>query len=484
MKLYNSMTKQLEELKPIDGDTVKMYACGPTVYDFFHVGNARCFVIFDFLRRYLEYRGYKVNFTQNFTDIDDKLIRRANEEGTTVKEVAEKYIEEYFTDAKGLGIRPATNHPKATENIPEIIDIVKTLEDGGYAYAVSPDGNSSDKDVYFRTRKFKGYGKLSHKNIDDLESGARIDISDIKEDPLDFAVWKAAKPGEPYWDSPWGKGRPGWHIECSAMSRKYLGANIDIHAGGEDLAFPHHENEIAQSESYNACCGCDNVSFTNIWLHNAYILTDGVKMSKSGVSFKVRDAAKAYGYEAIRFFIISAHYRSPVNYSESAMHQAQVSVERLHTCEENLDFRIKAQTENNPDSKLTEAEKSLLCGFEDRKKQMCDALDNDFNTADGIAAIFELTRDINRALADDKLSLEFLKSAKDIFMELVTLFGFEKKQSADNSSEDEQIEALVKERAEAKKAKDFAKADRIRDDLKAMGVVIEDTPQGPKWKRV
>ncbi len=479
MKLYNSMTKQLEELKPVDGDTVRMYTCGPTVYDFFHVGNARCFVIFDFLRRYLEYRGYKVNFTQNFTDIDDKLIKRANEEGTTVKQVAEKYIEEYFTDAKGLGIKPATNHPKATENIPEIIDIVNTLVEGGYAYAVSPDGVSEDKDVYFRTRKFEGYGKLSHKNIDDLESGARIDVSDIKEDPLDFAVWKAAKPGEPYWDSPWGKGRPGWHIECSAMSRKYLGANIDIHAGGEDLAFPHHENEIAQSESYNACSGCSNVNFTNIWLHNAYILTDGVKMSKSGVSFKVRDAAKAYSYEAIRYFIISAHYRSPVNYSEEAMHQAKASLERLHTCQSNLEFRIKSA----PDTAMNEDEAKLLEVFASRKQQMCDALDNDFNTADGIAAIFELTRDINRALANDSLSLTFLNKARDIYLELVTLFGFENK-AVEANEEDAEIETLVEQRTQAKKARDFATADKIRDDLKARGIVIEDTPQGPKWKRV
>ena len=474
------MTKQLEELKPLDGDTVRMYACGPTVYDYFHVGNARCFVIFDFLRRYLEYRGYKVNFTQNFTDIDDKLIRRANEEGTTVKEVAEKYIDEYFTDAKGLGIKPATHHPRATENIPEIIEIVKTLEENGFAYAVSPDGGE-DKDVYFRTRSFKGYGKLSHKNVDDLESGARIDISDIKEDPLDFAVWKAAKPSEPYWDSPWGKGRPGWHIECSAMSRKYLGSNIDIHAGGEDLAFPHHENEIAQSESYNACTGCTDATFTKIWLHNAYILTDGVKMSKSGVSFKVRDAAAAYGYEAIRFFIISAHYRSPVNYSEEAMHQAQTSVERFHTCEENLNFRINAA--KNSTLEITDGEKRLLEGFEGRKTQMCEALDNDFNTADGIAAVFELTRDINRALADENLSLEFLEKAKSIFMELITLFGFEKKAESKNE-DDAEIEQLVQKRTEAKKAKDYALADKIRDELKARGVVIEDTPQGPKWKRV
>ena len=482
MKLYNSMTKQLEELKPLDGDTVKMYTCGPTVYDFFHVGNARCFVIFDFLRRYLEYRGYKVNFTQNFTDIDDKLIKKANAEGTTVKEVAEKYIKEYFTDAEGLGIKKATHHPRATENIPEIIEMVKKLEEGGYAYAVSPDGISEDKDVYFRTRKFKGYGKLSHKNIDDLESGARIDVSDIKEDPLDFAVWKAAKPGEPYWESPWGKGRPGWHIECSAMSRKYLGANIDIHAGGEDLAFPHYENEIAQSESYNSCCGCTDPTFTRIWLHNAYILTDGVKMSKSGISFKVRDAAAKYGYETIRFFIISAHYRSPVNYSEEAMHQAKVSLERLHTCEENLGFRIKAAA-NDVLRSLSDEEKNLLCTFEGRRKQMCDALDNDFNTADGIAAVFELTRDINRALANENLSAEFLDKAWEIYTDMLALFGFEKKESAGNS-DDAEIEELVAKRTDAKKAKNYAEADRIRDELKARGIVIEDTPNGPKWKRV
>lgn len=482
MKLYNTMTKQYEELVPLDGKTVKMYACGPTVYDFFHVGNARCFVIFDFLRRYLEYRGYKVNFTQNFTDIDDKLIKRANEEGTTVKAVAEKYIEEYFTDAKGLGIVPATNHPRATENIPEIIDIVKTLVDNGLAYAVSADGkDGEDKDVYFRTRSFKGYGKLSHKDIDDLISGARIDVTDIKEDPLDFAVWKAAKPGEPYWDSPWGKGRPGWHIECSAMSKKYLGNNIDIHAGGEDLAFPHHENEIAQSESYNACCGCEDTTFTKIWLHNAYILTDGQKMSKSGISFKVRDVAKKYGYEAIRFFIVSAHYRSPVNFSEDAMIQAKASVERLNNCEESLAFRIKTAKEN--ELEISNEEKELLSSFEAKRQKMIDALDYDFNTADGIAAIFELTRDINKALANENLSLEFLEKANDIFKELVTLFGFEKKNNS-NSDEDAEIDALVAKRAEAKKAKDFATADKIRDELKERGIVIEDTPQGAKWKRV
>ncbi len=481
MKLYNTMTKQYEELVPLDGETVKMYACGPTVYDYFHVGNARCFVVFDFLRRYLEYRGYKVNFTQNFTDIDDKMIKRANEEGTTVKEVAEKYIAEYFTDAKGLGVRPATNHPRATENIDEIIDIVKTLVDSGYAYAVKPDETKEDYDVYFRTRKFKGYGKLSHKDIDDLISGARIDVADIKEDPLDFAVWKATKPGEPYWASPWGNGRPGWHIECSAMSKKYLGNNIDIHAGGEDLAFPHHENEIAQSESYNSCKGCADTTFTKMWLHNAYILTDGQKMSKSGISFKVRDVAQVYGYEAIRFFIISAHYRSPVNYCVEAMNQAKTSVERFHTCEDNLNFRIKVAKETGTRN-INDEELKLLEGFAGRKTQMCNALDYDFNTADGIAAIFELTRDINKALSNEDLSLEFLERAKDIFMELVTLFGFERKQS-ESSDEDAEIDALVAQRAEAKKAKDWATADKIRDELKARGIIIEDTPQGAKWKR-
>lgn len=481
MKLYNTMTKQYEELLPLDGDTIRMYTCGPTVYDFFHVGNARCFVIFDFLRRYLEYRGYKVNFTQNFTDIDDKLIKRANEEGTTVKEVAEKYIEEYFTDAKGLGITPATNHPKATENIPEIIDIVKTLVAGGMAYAVAPDGShEGDMDVYFRTRKFEGYGKLSHKDIDDLISGARIDVADIKEDPLDFAVWKAAKPGEPYWDSPWGKGRPGWHIECSAMSKKYLGNNIDIHAGGEDLAFPHHENEIAQSESYNKCCGCADCTFTRMWIHNAYILTDGQKMSKSGISFKVRDVAKQYSYEAIRFFIVSAHYRSPVNFSKEAMEAATASVERFNNCEDNLAFRIKNAKENP--GVLSDEEKALLESFAGRRTQMIEALDYDFNTADGIAAIFELTRDINKALANENLSLEFLEKANEIFIELVSLFGFQKK-SAGSSDEDAEIDALVAQRTEAKKAKDFATADRIRDELQARGIVLEDTRQGTKWSR-
>ena len=480
MKLYNSLTRTKEEFIPLDGKTVKIYTCGPTVYNFFHVGNARCFVIFDFLRRYMEYSGYEVKFVQNFTDIDDKMIRKANEEKVTVKEIAEKYIGEYFTDAKGLGVKLASVHPRATENIDQIIEIVSTLEKSGFAYAVYTDGESENKDVYFSAKSFPSYGKLSHMNLDDLESGARIDVSDIKKDPMDFALWKATKPGEPYWDSPWGKGRPGWHIECSAMAKKYLGANIDIHCGGQDLTFPHHENEIAQSEAYDSCIGLPDTTFSRFWLHNGYINIDGAKMSKSGSFFTVRDAAAAYGYDAIRFFIISAHYRSPVNYSETALKQAQSSLQRLNSCEENLRFRMKAIKDSGNKDALKETESEKLQSFNQRRTQMCEALDDDFNTADGIAAIFELTRDINIALQDE-VSYEFLEKTLELYMELVTLFGFEKK--AEKSSNDAEIEAKIEQRTAAKKARDFAMADKIRDELKEMGIVLEDTPQGVKWRR-
>lgn len=486
MKLYNSLTRTKEEFTPQDGKTVKMYTCGPTVYNFFHVGNARCFVIFDFLRRYMEYRGLDVRFVQNFTDIDDKMIKRAAEEGITIKEVAEKYIAEYITDAKGLGVKPATVHPRATENIDEIIEIIAELEKGGYAYAVSPEGvlpegELENKDVYFSTKAFSSYGKLSHMKLEDLESGARIDISDIKKDPMDFALWKAAKPGEPFWDSPWGKGRPGWHIECSAMAKKYLGANIDIHCGGQDLTFPHHENEIAQSEAYDLCTGEANTTFSRFWLHNGYINVDGTKMSKSlGNFFTVRDAAAVYGYDTIRFFIISAHYRSPVNYSEVALKQAQSSLQRLNACEENLRFRLKAKTDAGQKDAITEAESAKLTAFFSRRTQMQDALDDDFNTADGIAAIFELTRDINIALTDE-VSSEFLEKTLALYLELITLFGFELK--AKESGDDAAIEAKIAERTAAKKARDFATADKIRDELGEMGIILEDTPQGVKWRR-
>ena len=480
MKLFNSLSRQKEEFTTIEPGKVKMYACGPTVYNFFHIGNARCFIIFDFLRRYLEYRGYDVTFVQNFTDIDDKMIKKANEEGVTVKDIAERYIAEYFTDAKGLGIRPASVHPKATENIDRIIDIVATLEKGGYAYAVKPNDEAEGMDVYYSTRAFKGYGQLSHQSVDDLMQGAseRTYIDDIKKDPLDFALWKAAKPGEPSWDSPWGKGRPGWHIECSAMVKNFLGDNIDIHCGGQDLTFPHHENEIAQSEAYDECCGCKDTQFAKFWLHNAYINVDGEKMAKSaGNFFTVRDAAKIYGYDSIRYFIISAHYRSPVNFSEDTLKQAKAALERLNTCEENLKFRLGAAQ----GGAMTDDEKALLEKLTSHKTDMIEALDDDFNTANGVAAIFELCSDINLALRDNNLSKEFLANANALYTELLTLFGFEKK--VEEAGDEAEIEAMIAERTAAKKAKNYAEADRIRDELKAKGIILEDTPQGVKWKR-
>ena len=462
MILYNSLTSQKEEFIPIEEGKVKMYACGPTVYNYFHIGNARCFVVFDMLRRYLEYRGYEVTFVQNFTDVDDKMIRRANEEGITVKEVAEKYIAEYFTDAKGLGVRPATYHPRATENIDEIIAIVSDLIAKGHAY-------ESNGDVYFRTLSFKNYGCLSHMPIDDLEAGARIDVSEQKEDPLDFALWKAAKPGEPYWESPWGKGRPGWHIECSAMVRGILGKTIDIHCGGQDLTFPHHENEIAQSECAN------DAPFVRYWLHNGYINVDHVKMSKSlNNFFTVRDVAEKYGYMPIRFFILSAHYRSPINYSAEVLEQSISALERITTCRDNLEFYIK----NAPESSA-EFDKEK---YDSKKAAFIKAMDDDLNTADAISAIFELVREINTAInGSEPCTAEEARYASELLNELVSLMGFaEEKKTGDD---EEEILAAIAARTEAKKAKNYAEADRIRDELKAKGVILEDTPQGTKWKR-
>ncbi len=464
MKLFNSLTRTKEEFKPIEEGKVRMYSCGPTVYNYFHIGNARPFIVFDVLRRYMEYRGYDVKFVQNFTDIDDKVIKRANEEGTTYKDVSEKYIEEYFVDAKGLGIHPATVHPRATENIDAIIEIISTLIEKGFAY-------ESEGDVYFRALKFKEYGKLSKQPLEDLVAGARISVGEKKEDATDFALWKAAKPGEPYWESPWGNGRPGWHIECSAMANRYLGKTIDIHSGGVDLTFPHHENEIAQSEAANGC------QFANYWLHNAFLNIDNKKMSKSlGNFFTVRDAAKVYGYEAIRFFMLSAHYRSPINYSEESLMQAKAALERLHNSEDNMEFISK----NGSGEALTEDEKKLLSGFDKYREKFISAMDDDINTADAIAAIFELVRDVNTALADNGKAI-LAKECLSRVRELCDVLGIiEKKEEA---SLDSEIEEMIEKRQTARKEKNFAEADRIRDELKEMGIILEDTPQGVKWHR-
>ena len=463
MRILNTLSRQKEEFIPVDEKEVKIYACGPTVYNYIHIGNARPLCVFDVLRRYMEYRGYNVMFVQNFTDVDDKIINKANEEGLTFTEVSEKYIKEFWTDAHGLNFKDATVHPKATENIPEIIEIIETLIEKGYAYAV-------DGDVYYRALKFEGYGKLSHQPIDDLQSGARIAVGEKKENPLDFALWKAAKEGEPYWDSPWGKGRPGWHIECSAMNRKYLGTTIDIHCGGQDLVFPHHENEIAQSEAANGA------PFAKYWMHNGYINVDNVKMSKSLGNFKtVREIADVYGYEVIRYFLISSHYRSPINYNLEIIEQCKSALDRLYTCRESLDFAIKNASADIED------DKEILATIESRRQQFIDAMDDDLNTADGIAAVFDLVKDINTRILDKGVSKGTCEAAAKLFDELCDVLGIlYNRQSNDLDSE---IEALIEERQQARKNKDWATADRIRDELKAKGIILKDTPQGVTWTK-
>ncbi len=456
--LYNTLTRSKQEFVPIKKGEVKMYSCGPTVYNFFHIGNARPFIIFDTLRRYLEYKGYKVEFVQNFTDVDDKMINKANELGITVKELADEYISEYFTDAQGLGIKKATVHPRATENIDAIIELVSTLEKKGYAYNV--DGN-----VYYRTRNFKDYGKLSHQPLEDLESGARIDINEDKEDPMDFALWKKQKPGEPAWESPWGMGRPGWHIECSAMANKYLAKTIDIHSGGQDLIFPHHENEIAQSEAANGCC------FANYWLHNGYINVDNRKMSKSlGNFFTVRDVAKEFDYEVIRFFMLSAHYRSPINFSKDLMESAKSALGRIYTCLETLDFLEKSAE----DRAANAAEQEVLDGLEGHKQRFIAAMDDDINTADAISAIFELVADVNKIITQNP-SAEVCKKCSAAIRELGDVLGLlgKKKEGTDGD-----VQKIAAERAEARAAKDWAKSDELRDKLKEMGYIVKDTPHG------
>ncbi len=464
MRIYNTLTRRKEELKTITDGEVKIYACGPTVYNYIHIGNSRPLCVFDTLRRYLEYRGYKVNFVQNFTDIDDKIIKKAIEENSDYKTVSEKYIKEFWTDAKGLNFREATVHPKATENIDEIINIISTLVEKGYAYPVE------NGDVYFSPKKFSGYGKLSHQPLEELEAGARINIGELKREPMDFALWKGAKPGEPYWESPWGKGRPGWHIECSAMIHRFLGNTIDIHCGGQDLIFPHHENEIAQSEC------CNGVPFSHYWMHNGYINVDNVKMSKSlGNFFTVRDVAEKYGYEPIRYLMISSQYRSPINYSVDIIEQCKASLQRLYTCRNNLDFALENATDIVPEN--AEEIKNQL---DSRREQFIEAMDDDLNTADGISAVFELVKDINVNVIDSK-SAELIKYAIDLFDELTNVLGLV--YNRDTGSLDEEIEKLIEARQNARKEKNWAEADRIRDELKAQGIVLEDTPQGVKWHR-
>ena len=464
MRIYNTLTRRKEELKTITDGEVKIYACGPTVYNYIHIGNSRPLCVFDTLRRYLEYRGYKVNFVQNFTDIDDKIIKKAIEENSDYKTVSEKYIKEFWTDAKGLNFREATVHPKATENIDEIINIISTLVEKGYAYPVE------NGDVYFSPKKFSGYGKLSHQPLEELEAGARINIGELKREPMDFALWKGAKPGEPYWESPWGKGRPGWHIECSAMVHRFLGNTIDIHCGGQDLIFPHHENEIAQSEC------CNGVPFAHYWMHNGYINVDNVKMSKSlGNFFTVRDVAEKYGYEPIRYLMISSQYRSPINYSVDIIEQCKASLQRLYTCRNNLDFALENATDIVPEN-AEEIKKQL----DSRREQFIEAMDDDLNTADGISAVFELVKDINVNVIDSK-SAELIKYAIDLFDELTNVLGLV--YNRDTGSLDEEIEKLIEARQNARKEKNWAEADRIRDELKAQGIVLEDTPQGVKWHR-
>lgn len=460
MKIYNTLTREKEEFVPIEPGKVKIYACGPTVYNLIHIGNARPICVFDTLRRYLTYRGYQVEFVQNFTDVDDKIIKRALEEGVPAKEISERYIAEYKKDATALNVMEASVHPKVTGNMGEIIKIVKALVEKGFAY-------EANGDVYFRTTKFSEYGKLSHMPLEDLEAGARIEVNSVKEDPMDFALWKASKPGEPSWKSPWGEGRPGWHIECSAMAGKFLGKTIDIHCGGQDLIFPHHENEIAQSECANG------VPFAHYWMHNGYINIDNRKMSKSLGNFvTTRAAGERFGYEPIRLLMIQAHYRSQINYTEEVVESCVSSLERMYNCRENLDFVKKTA---HP-GEISAEQKSRLDVFRTR---FIEAMDDDLNTADALAVIFDLIREVNTNIQrESPENAGYVTYASSLYDELTGVLGLlynkkEKEIPAD-------ILALVEERTAARKAKDFTRADALRDEITAKGYVVEETRQGTK----
>ena len=458
MYLYNTMSRKKEELLPQQGKQVNIYACGPTVYNCIHIGNARPICAFDVLRRYLTWRGYTVKYVQNFTDVDDKIIKRANEEGSSAAQVAEKYIAEYKTDAHGLNVMDADVHPQVTTCMQDIIDFVKALVDSGHAY-------EADGDVYFRTASFPEYGKLSKNSMEDLQAGARIGVDERKESALDFAVWKAAKPGEPYWDSPWGKGRPGWHIECSAMSRKYLGDTLDIHCGGQDLIFPHHENEIAQSESVTG------KPLANLWMHNGYINVDNKKMSKSlGNFFTAREVAEKYGYEVVRYMMVQAHYRSPINYCVELLDACKASLERLYTCRDTLDRAIA----NAP---AGAADPDSLALFDQRKQAFITAMDDDLNTADGVSVLFDLVRDLNTRSNDPATTKDTLTAGARLFDELTGVLGllYNRKQGNEIPA---QVQELVDARTVARKAKDFAEADRLRDEIAALGYAVKETRQG------
>ncbi len=468
MKVYNTLSKRKEEFVPLKDGEVSMYVCGPTVYNLIHIGNARPMIVFDTARRYMEHKGYTVNYVSNFTDVDDKIIKKANEEGVDPAVISERYIEECKKDMRGLNVKPATVHPKATEEIDGMIEMIQTLLDKGHAY-VAEDGT-----VYFKTRSFRDYGKLSHKNLDDLRGGARsllVSGEEQKQDPLDFVLWKPKKEGEPYWESPWCQGRPGWHIECSVMSRKYLGEEIDIHAGGEDLIFPHHENEIAQSEAANG------KKFANYWLHNAFLNIDNRKMSKSaGNFFTVRDISERYDLQVLRFFMLSAHYRSPLNFSEELMEAAKNGLDRIVSCVGNLNFL----SDKAADGEMTKEEREAAGQAEAYIAQFDEAMDDDFNTADAIAAIFDLVKFANTHVTE-RSGRAFLQTLKEEIVMLSDICGL----IVDKKEEilDADIEALIRERQEARKAKDFARADEIRDTLAAQGIILEDTREGVKWKR-
>lgn len=467
MKLYNTLTKKKEEFIPLEEGKVKMYVCGPTVYNLIHIGNARPMIVFDTARRYMEYKGYEVNFVSNFTDVDDKIIKKSIEEGVTAEEISQRYIKECKKDMADMNVRPATTHPLATQEIGGMIDMIQTLVEKGYAYAV-------DGTVYFRTRKFDEYGKLSHKNIDDLRSGGRsllVTGEDQKEDPLDFVLWKPKKEGEPFWVSPWGEGRPGWHIECSVMSKKYLGEEIDIHAGGEDLIFPHHENEIAQSEC------CNGKPFARYWLHNGFLNIDNKKMSKSlGNFFTVREIGEEYDLQVLRFFMLSAHYRSPINFSRDIMESSKSALERIVTAVSNLKHLI----EGAKGEELTEEEKKLLEEMPAYRKKFEDAMDDDLNTADAISAIFELVKFANTN-ASEESSRAFVDSVRKEIIFLSDILGLIVEKKEENL--DQEIEKLIEERQAARKSRDFKRADEIRDQLLAQGIILEDTREGVKWKR-